>query len=108
LVIDSVRGFQLNKYIVAYAEADRSYQLVFGDSLAMAPDYDLSFFADSVNKEIPTLAVSEVRKIQSQPADDGDEKRNNLLLWSIIAAVLVIMLIFTWKMLNEVKGKKTP
>jgi hypothetical protein len=108
LVIDSVRGFQLNKYIVAYAEADHSYQLVFGDSLAMAPDYDLSFFADSVNKEIPTLAVSEVRKIQSQPADDGDEKRNNLLLWSIIAAVLVIMLIFTWKMLNEVKGKKTP
>ena len=96
----------INKYIVAYAEAGRSYQLVFGDSLSTAPDYDLAFFADSVDKEIPTLTVSNVSKIQSLASGEGEEKRNNLLLWSITAAVLVILLIFTWKMLNEVKGKK--
>ena len=51
--ITGIRAFQHAEYIIAYLEANKSYTLTFGDSLAQAPVYDLTYFKDSIGKQIP-------------------------------------------------------
>ena len=109
LRIDSIQAFQLNQYLIAYLEAGKSYQLLVGDRLAKEPDYDLKFFADSV-----LSTVSEIRhgKLESNPVyrtlQGKKDKDFTLVLWVSIAAVLLLLIFMSWRMLGEIKSGNNP
>ncbi len=104
--IQSVKAYQLNKYLLTYLEPGNKYQLVFGDSTVNAPKYDLEFFKDSLKNTAAEISIGSIVKIDSakiQPLQAGN--KNMLTLWIIIIGVLALLLILTFRMTKEVAKK---
>ncbi|HEX8378778.1 MAG TPA: hypothetical protein VF602_13255 [Pedobacter sp.] len=106
LQIDSLQAWQLNQFLVAYLEAGKSYQLLFGDKQAREPDYDLKFFTDSAVKQVSEIKHLTIISNELYKAKPETKKENNtLLIWISIAAALVLLVFMSWRMLGEMKGK---
>lgn len=103
VILQSVKAYQLNKYLLAYLEPAIKYELVFGDSTANAPKYDLEFFKDSLNNTASEVLIGPINKIDVEK--NILKKAGNksmLILWIIIVAVLTLLLILTFRMTKEV------
>ena len=103
LKIKSVSAFQLSQYMLAYLEKDKHYHLAFGDSAAQVPVYDLKFFKDSIGTNPLTISVDIIQETQQKPV--AVQPKNNsgkIWLWSIIAAVSVLLLLFVFRMIKEI------
>lgn len=105
LKIVSVKAYQLNRYLLAWLEPAETYQLVFGDSSAAAPRYDLEFFKDSIRNNFTEITVGPIQKnTRPQEATQDESKFRTVMLWVIIAGVLALMLFLTLRMAKEVGG----
>lgn len=108
LKLNTVTAFQLNTYLLTYLSKAKYYSLYFGDSMASAPKYDLSFFSDSAGKGPSERFVSNFEKnIDMVTANPASGKSSKLFLWVIIAVVLAALSYFTFKMLGEVNKKSS-
>lgn len=108
LKIKSANAYQLNQYLLTYLEAGKKYQLVFGDSLAEAPVYDLNFFKDSIGKNPPELTITSIEATNTVNAPaiaQPKSNKSNILLWCIIGATVVLLLLFTFKMVKDVNKR---
>ncbi len=109
LQIVAVATYQLNKYLSAYLEPGIDYHLSFGDSLATAPAYDLAFFKNQMANSYADISTGAVIR-SNVSATSGAAKFNGsgtFILWSIIGAVLVLMLVLTVRMTREIRNKPT-
>ncbi len=106
LKINTVDAFQLNTCLLTYLQTGKHYYLSFGDSLATTPKYDLQFFADSISKTPLELQVNDIERITTPAPVAPAGKNNQLILWVIITAVLLILSLFTFKMAKEVNKRK--
>jgi len=106
--IDAVRAFQDAQYLITYLEKGQSYQLVFGDSMAHAPVYDLAFFKDSIGRQIPELGVGAINEARQDIAADTTQARDNKwLLWLVLIVILASLSVVTFKMVKKVGGEKS-
>ena len=112
LKLDSIHTWQLTRYLKAYLEKGKEYRLVYGDSTATEPVYDLRYFVDSIPQVLPTLPVSKIEakslEIKEIKSEKGKEKplrwfENKLFIWMAIGTVISFLF---WKMLNEMKKNK--
>ncbi len=112
LRLRSVESLQLNRYAAMYLDGDRSYYLVGGNDKAQAPIYDLGYFQDSMRVHgIKDLATGPIVKNNITPLDEKvkpseKKKPNTWWIWPTLAAVLALLLFFTFKMGKEVGAKK--
>jgi len=106
LTVKGISSSLYSRYLVTYLEKDSSYSLVMDNAAAVQPDYDLPQFKNrSDSFAYIHFANIEVIPANKQPA--AAVQNNNWILWSSIAAALLILLFFTWKMLKEVDKRKT-
>ncbi len=113
LTLDSIKTWQLTRYIKTYLEKGKKYRMVYGDSTALAPVYDLQYFVDSIPQVLPTLPVN---KMEAKPLESKDIKKekvkelrwfeNKIFIWLAIGAVILFLFFMSWKMLNEMKKNK--
>ena len=104
LEIKNIQLAQAQQYIVGYLEAGKAYKLLTGDFKATAPEYDLKFFADSINRNIPEIREGLLVNnplYNVQPANV--KKEYPALIWAAIIIALLLLLALTWKMAGEVK-----
>jgi len=104
LEIKNIQLAQAQQYIVGYLEAGKAYKLLTGDFKATAPEYDLKFFADSINRNIPEIREGLLVNnplYNVQPANV--KKEYPALIWAAIIKALLLLLALTWKMAGEVK-----
>lgn len=106
LKIQSIKAFQLQEYVLAYLEAGHQYKLLFGDSLAEQPVYDLAAFKDSINKNLPILNIGAIESIEYQSTTSPTSSSNKYFLWIVLFVVVLILLLFSYKMVQEIKRKK--
>ncbi len=106
LKIQSIKAFQLQEYILAYLESGHQYKLLFGDSLAEQPKYDLAAFKDSINKNLPILNIGAIESIEYKSTTSPTSSSNKYLLWIALFVVVLILLLFSYKMVQEIKRKK--
>jgi len=106
LKIQSIKAFQLQEYVLAYLESGHHYKLLFGDSLAEQPKYDLAAFKDSINKNLPILNIGAIESIEYKLTTSQTSNSNKNLLWIALFAVVLILLLFSYKMVQEIKRKK--
>ena len=114
LVINDVGCFQLSHCLLAYLKAGVDYQVVAGDSQAAVPDYDLKYFTDSVKVAPPTLLLGAIARAavannEPPPVVAGGVKERGgqgLLLWSILLAVLVLLVYFSFRMVKAITQKE--
>ncbi len=104
LTIENIQAFQLNRYLLAYLEKGNDYSITFGDANAKAPQYDLSYFSDSISANSVLLRTNAIERIASEDIKTTDN--NKWLLWIVIVVVLIILLVVTRKMAREINNKK--
>lgn len=107
LLVENARGWQLNKYLLSYLEKGQSYELLFGDSAAFAPAYDLAFFADSIPSTLQETKPFNV--VENHNAPSVKPKQNDspsIVLWIVIIAVLGLLLFASYKLMSDVERKK--
>lgn len=108
LTITGINAFSLDQSIIAYLSKEQGYQLLFGDSLATLPNYDLKFFADSVQQGI---AVKNAGAITTNPLYHTKKvvvasHFPAWLVWAAIILVLGLLGFVTYKMVKEIDKKK--
>jgi hypothetical protein len=107
LKLKTADAFQLNTCLLTYLKAGEKYHLEFGDSTLNAPEYDLQFFADSIEKNPSEISVNTIEKnVTATVAINSVSSENHqLLLWIAITIILFILCFFTFKMMKEVNKK---
>ena len=109
LQLNGIEAWQLTRYMKTYLEQGHKYRLVYGDSIAVAPVYDLNYFVDSIPKVLPTLVVLESKEQVTPLTNNAIEKslswyENKLFIWIAIIAIILLLSFMSWKMLTEMKN----
>jgi hypothetical protein len=107
LDIKGIELLQSDKFITAYLEAGQSYKLLTGDVNAIAPVYDLKFFADSIHNHLPEITHEQVLKNTAfeTPGVKTQSRDHTIAIWVIITAVLLMLSLLTLRMTREVNKK---
>jgi hypothetical protein len=102
LTISSVKAFQLNRYLVAWLDADKQYTIRFGQPKLNTPVYDLSFFKDSIPERLVTLRPGEI-KIQgpSKAASVEPFFSSKSIIWIAIILVMIVLGVMSLKLVRE-------
>jgi len=104
--VGNIHAFQLNRFLLAYIEKNRSCQLLFEDSAATAPVYDLDIFKDSISGNARLLRYGAIEKntraeIKLPLANAG----NTVFIWMAIGFAVVILLLLSYRLTSEIKNK---
>jgi hypothetical protein len=112
LQVDSVLGLQLNKYLISYLYADRNYFVVFGNAKAIRPTYDITYFEDSIKKNIlmeitcgpigTNTIIPNTEPAKKAPCAKGLSK---WWIWPVLVAILALLLFFTLKVSRDINPK---
>ncbi len=113
LKLNAIEVWQLTHYLKTYLEKGKRYKLVYGDSLASMPVYDLRHFVDSIPNILPTLPVNTLgektlnsNQIKKEPVKETRWFENKLFIWIAIGVVALFLFFMSWKMLGEMKKGK--
>lgn len=108
LLVSSVKAYQLSRYLLAYLEPARRNRLVFGDSAAAAPRYDLNAFTDSIGNSAAVIATGAVvaTGVLATAATPPVNPYRTIILWGVILLVLALLLVFTLRMMKEINNKE--
>lgn len=106
LVVNEVKTACSNHYLTAYLDAENRFKLIMDNEAAVMPDYDLSQLNNNIPDSIAVLQYGSITAAEETMATTAPLKNNNWMLWSAIAAALLILLFFTYKMLKEVDKRK--
>lgn len=113
LVFHNITAYQLNQSLISYLEKDQEYHILFGDDQATAPDYDLKFFADSLQQGLKqiTPGVISVNALyqagtmkKAQSAQDG--LLSSWIIWLAIGGAAAVLIFLTFRMTQEVKKRE--
>jgi hypothetical protein len=107
LIVKGVKTAYSNHYITAYLDSGNNYLLILDNENAVMPSYDLSNLNSKLPDSIPYVQLGQITAFPENILPVTPVKNNNWLLWSAIAAALLILLFFTFKMLKEVDKRKT-
>jgi hypothetical protein len=110
LKLNAIEVWQLTHYLKTYLEKGKQYKLVYGDSLAQAPVYDLRHFVDSIPTILPTLPVSTLEEkslntnqIKKEQIKEARWFEDKVFIWVAIGAMALFLFFMSWKMLGEMK-----
>ncbi len=110
LTLDSIKTWQLTRYLKTYLDKGKKYHLVYGDSTAVAPVYDLAYFIDSIPAVLPTLPILHIESNRVKQA--ALTKRgvywyeNKRFIWLAIGVIILFLSFMSWKMLREMRKDK--
>ena len=106
LQITGVNVFQRNICLLTFLEKDKSYHLLFDDSLARPPSYDLSFFKDSIHGNIDSInyekAASNQSAINKEPVAGTS---NRWWIWLAVAGACFVLLLLTIRLTKEINKR---
>lgn len=105
LSIAAVATTQEPNCIVASLDKNNSYTLQLNNEKAVAPEYDISLFKDSIAAVLPTLNCGPVFK--TSPGKNISVAKNNSSwwLWPAIIASIIILGLLSFKLLADIKKK---
>jgi len=104
LEISSVRTFQPVRDLVAYLENGNSYELLFEDPNAIAPNYDLNEFAGKIPAQPATLAIGNPIANTVGSLSTAEPSRK-WWIWVAIAAVIFALAYLTWQLTKDMNRK---
>jgi hypothetical protein len=109
LIIQAVKTGELNRYVLTYLQPGTGYHLLGGDAGAVAPEYDLRYFIDSLTRDPDELAAGPVSPFSrgQEPVTKTAPDHSGLILWSILILVLLSLAFLSYKMANAIPKKKT-
>lgn len=107
LHIDAVAASQLNKYLFTWLEKGKRYSLLFGDSSAVAPVYDLPSFRDSIGSGVASIGYGKTVYNKREEASAAAPDNSRWLIWIAIAGVSIVLLLLTAKMTRQINQRNS-
>lgn len=101
LVFNTITTQQVTTFLITELQAQKEYELRFGDSAAIAPLYDLDKFARRITNE--KIEQLQYQKIARVTAAAPRKIINNWWIWPAIITVLGLLGFLTWKLTAEMK-----
>lgn len=89
--------------IVTYLQKDSSYQLLVGNPLANAPDYEMERFRDSIPSEIQQLTYGEPVAYNNIASIEKPSEKTRAWLWPVIFAVLLLLGGLSYRLIKDMK-----
>jgi hypothetical protein len=106
LKISGIGTSQQKRSIITWLNAGKTYHLEMNYANAIAPQYDLQNFKDSIPADISPIAYGPVEALLvAVNTQAGGSFFKQSWLWAVIIAILAGLLFFTWQLTKEV-GKK--
>ena len=90
--------------VTGYLENGNSYKMILDNLSAITPNYDLVKLAKDTPGKI--LKSGKIIAFENNVPELTPAKNNKWILWAAIAAALLILLLFTKKMIKEVDKRK--
>lgn len=111
LKIEDVNAWQLPRYMAAYLEQGKSYLILTGNANLTAPEYDLTYFADSLNKELPLISIPNeqmkyINNPKPSPAKGFTLFTSQVWIWIAIVGIIALLGFMALRMLKEMQEKK--
>jgi hypothetical protein len=113
LKIAEVKAWQVPRYLTAYLEAGNSYLILTGDAHLTKPQYDLSFFEDSLNKALPLIGMTDAAQkpinkpaLQTAVAKGFTLFSSKLWIWIAIVGIIALLGFMAFRMLRDMQEKK--
>jgi hypothetical protein len=114
LVVNKIAGYQQARWLIAYLKAGMGYRIVTGNAQAVAPQYDLKYFTDSLTTALPTLvpgvlrqaAVANDQSVPPSAKTTSGAHSGGLLLWSILLVILILLVYFSVRMVRSITKKE--
>jgi hypothetical protein len=107
LAVSEVKTAVSSHYITAYLEKDSNYRLIMDNADAVIPDYDLSKLNSKIPDSNAVLGFGKITALAENNPVETPVKNNTWIIWSAIAAALLILLFFTYRMFKEVDKRGT-
>lgn len=108
LTISSIKAFQLNRYLAVWLTKDTPYTIQFGQPNLRPAVYDLSFFRDSIPKNIDIIEARDLKLLptsSSAPAASFFTSKN--IIWIAIVIVALVLGYMSIKLVRESANAKT-
>lgn len=103
LQVASFKVYQLNRYLIAWLKKDEQYKMKFGDDKIGPPDYDLTFFKDSIPDQLPVLKFSNIITIEEVQAEPSPTFfTTKYFIWVAIVVVIAVLGFFSIRLIKDV------
>lgn len=106
LTVKEVKTARRYYHITAYLDSGSNYRLIMDNKTAGMPNYDLTKLNSKIPDSISFLRYGEIAAFPPSNVATPVPQNNNWILWTAIAAALLILILFTYKMLKEVDKRK--
>ncbi len=105
LKMASVKAYQLNRYLIAWLERGKGYNIRIGKPDMPAASYDIGYFKDSVPNDAPTVRLDKVTIVQpKQIASKSNLFSDKRFIWAAIVLVAAVLGVMSYRMVKETKG----
>ena len=102
----SIQSVSVSGYIhllTARFSEPAKYSLVFGNSSAQHPSYDLNYFKENIPETVSLLTLGETTVVKKDNKPTAAIFENNAFLWGIMGIIILILGWFSLKMLHGMK-----
>ncbi|WP_163219256.1 hypothetical protein [Bacteroides sp. 224] len=105
LEIESIRLFDITRYLCAYLEEGKQYHI--DTQGTRYKHYDVQDFANEIPQLLPVVKTTHLISITQEPEPESERKffEKPLFLWGAIILTGVILLLICIRMLNELKKR---
>jgi hypothetical protein len=90
--------------LIAYLEKGEKYTLVGGNDSVGSPNYDLSFFRDSIPSQLATLEYGKVIANDAQIMTAPTNK--NWWIWPAVILMVIVLTLLTYRLMADMKKNK--
>jgi len=107
LKITAINTAVYPSYLSTYLEQGNKYTLIMENPAAIPPNYDLGNIITKFSGSTPSLSFKKIVAFEQTPIIITAKKNNSWILWTSVIAALIILLLFTRKMITEVDKRKS-
>ncbi|MFD1061720.1 DUF3999 family protein [Winogradskyella litorisediminis] len=102
LNIQSVKVKGYKHQLVSRFTEDANYSLVYGNSKARLPRYDIKTFENNIPKQLSNLTLGNIKVIKKSDTENSSSLfESKYWLWAIMLIVILILGGFTLKMISK-------
>ncbi|MFT3909412.1 MAG: hypothetical protein QM737_08315 [Ferruginibacter sp.] len=107
LKIEAVKTYSAYMLATAWFEKGKRYKMIFGNKDALEPKFDLKL-ADIDKTQIhPNVTVNTITQLPQIPVTITPVNKNKTMMWLIIAAAVLILTFFTYKLITDINKSKS-
>lgn len=108
LSLEKISFYQEQKFIIAELSKNNQYTITAGDKSLQMPNYDLNYFSDYSNQNLPALSI-ENEKVQNISSDKNAAQlpfyQQKIFLWLSILLASIVLLFFSITLLKQASKK---